>query len=300
MTYLAPLFSSQSPEVFLSSRPSRRPAGGKRLFRKTHRFENRPQIKRRSRFARKPRTPTEGPFGEVVRASGPLAGVNPFQFSTKYTDSETGLNYYGNRYYNPSTGRWISRDPIGDVEFLRNYVNSAGLNEWDWMKLENAFLGAGYNFLQNSPINHIDGNGLYSHCCCDAATRKKGQDDLRFQESQENTTLQNGGGMDIPKSCYDWNWQLFDALKVPKCWTCTLVRGGPFKGYQFGKILENEFWLDHWVVNCVSRDQNGNKAESIVLDLTGGFSDPTAFRRFYQKVTPDPDMQPKIGPLCNE
>jgi RHS repeat-associated protein len=55
-----------------------------------------------------------GPFGEVIRASGAIAGVNPFQFSTTYTDSETDLNYYGFRYYNPSTGRWLSRDPIDE------------------------------------------------------------------------------------------------------------------------------------------------------------------------------------------
>jgi len=35
--------------------------------------------------------------------------------STKYTDSETGLLYYGYRYYLPVVGRWLSRDPIGDV-----------------------------------------------------------------------------------------------------------------------------------------------------------------------------------------
>ena len=35
--------------------------------------------------------------------------------STKYTDSETGLLYYGYRYYQPESGRWSSRDPIGEV-----------------------------------------------------------------------------------------------------------------------------------------------------------------------------------------
>jgi RHS repeat-associated protein len=55
-----------------------------------------------------------GPFGEPLRATGPAAAANPFRFSTKYTDSETGLLYYGFRYYNPSTGRWPSRDPIGE------------------------------------------------------------------------------------------------------------------------------------------------------------------------------------------
>jgi RHS repeat-associated protein len=33
-------------------------------------------------------------------------------FSSKYVDHETGLSYYGLRYYHPSTGRWINRDPI--------------------------------------------------------------------------------------------------------------------------------------------------------------------------------------------
>jgi RHS repeat-associated protein len=54
-----------------------------------------------------------GPFGEVIRATGPLAKSNPFRFSTKYQDDETDLLYYGYRYYNASAGRWISRDPIG-------------------------------------------------------------------------------------------------------------------------------------------------------------------------------------------
>ena len=55
-----------------------------------------------------------GPFGESVRVSGIMAAANPFRFSTKFTDSETGLVYYGFRYYNPITGRWLSRDPIGE------------------------------------------------------------------------------------------------------------------------------------------------------------------------------------------
>ncbi len=55
-----------------------------------------------------------GPFGEVIRATGPMAKANPFRFSTKYQDDESDLLYYGYRYYNASTGRWISRDPIGE------------------------------------------------------------------------------------------------------------------------------------------------------------------------------------------
>jgi RHS repeat-associated protein len=41
-----------------------------------------------------------------------MARANPFRFSTKYQDDETDLLYYGYRYYNAGTGRWLSRDPI--------------------------------------------------------------------------------------------------------------------------------------------------------------------------------------------
>ncbi|RYZ74842.1 MAG: RHS repeat-associated core domain-containing protein, partial [Proteobacteria bacterium] len=37
-----------------------------------------------------------------------------FGFSTKYQDGESGLCYYGYRYYDPVTGRWPSRDPIDE------------------------------------------------------------------------------------------------------------------------------------------------------------------------------------------
>ena len=32
-----------------------------------------------------------GPFGEFIRATGPMAKANPFRFSTKYQDDETDL-----------------------------------------------------------------------------------------------------------------------------------------------------------------------------------------------------------------
>jgi RHS repeat-associated protein len=37
-----------------------------------------------------------------------------YKFSTKPQDVETGLYYYGYRFYDAGTGRWINRDPIGE------------------------------------------------------------------------------------------------------------------------------------------------------------------------------------------
>ena len=44
-----------------------------------------------------------------------MARANPFRFSTKYQDDETDLLYYGLRYYSASTGRWLSKDPLGEI-----------------------------------------------------------------------------------------------------------------------------------------------------------------------------------------
>ncbi|MGA2801371.1 MAG: RHS repeat-associated core domain-containing protein [Verrucomicrobiota bacterium] len=80
-----------------------------------------------------------GPFGEPIRATGPLAKLNPFLFSTKFYDWETGLYYYGYRYYDPITGRWPDRDPLGE---------QGGFNL--------------YAFARNNPITKVDPLGLYN------------------------------------------------------------------------------------------------------------------------------------------
>ena len=53
-------------------------------------------------------------WGMDGRLSGMILSNAQDRFSTKYYDAEADLYYYGYRYYSPSLGRWISRDPAGD------------------------------------------------------------------------------------------------------------------------------------------------------------------------------------------
>ena len=78
-----------------------------------------------------------GPFGEVLRTTGPVARTNPFRFSTKYQDDETDFLYYGFRYYSSSSGRWSSRDPAEEEggPTLSGFVNNNPINEWDYLGL---------------------------------------------------------------------------------------------------------------------------------------------------------------------
>jgi RHS repeat-associated protein len=72
-------------------------------------------------------------YGNTLVAIGAMVNDFHFWFSSKYLDQETGLYYYGYRYYSPELGRWPSRDPIGEV---------GGLNQ--------------YGFLGNYPVSAID------------------------------------------------------------------------------------------------------------------------------------------------
>jgi len=71
-------------------------------------------------------------FGKPTTSSGSL--INPFQYTARELDSETGLYFLRARYYNQSTGRFVSEDPVGfdgdAVDFFA-YANENPTNVTD-------------------------------------------------------------------------------------------------------------------------------------------------------------------------
>ena len=78
-----------------------------------------------------------GPFGEPLAESG-QTHLCPFGFATHYTDAETGLVYFGYRYYSPQQGRWLSREPLGEFESqnLYAYAGNDPVNSYDILGLQ--------------------------------------------------------------------------------------------------------------------------------------------------------------------
>ena len=74
---------------------------------------------------------TYAPFGDSS-ATDTLAQLNPWRFSSEYADDELGCVYYNYRHYEPVTGRWLSRDPIGEDGGLLLYgVAFSSVSDFD-------------------------------------------------------------------------------------------------------------------------------------------------------------------------
>ena len=79
------------------------------------------------------------PYGGTAFVAGDV-DLKEYRYSGKECDDATSLYYYGQRYYAPWTGRWLSPDPIGPIDDLNLY-----------------------QFVLGDPIGNVDPNGLQTH-----------------------------------------------------------------------------------------------------------------------------------------
>jgi RHS repeat-associated protein len=78
------------------------------------------------------------PFGRLIGTPTGLAAINTQRYSSKDWHNASGFYYFGYRFYDPATQRWLNRDPIGE---------DGGVNL--------------YGYVINNPINQIDPLGLW-------------------------------------------------------------------------------------------------------------------------------------------
>ena len=57
------------------------------------------------------------PFGEVFIEERNNVWNTPYLLNAKELDEETGMYYYGARYYDPRLSLWMSTDPMQEVEY---------------------------------------------------------------------------------------------------------------------------------------------------------------------------------------
>ena len=79
------------------------------------------------------------PYGRLIRETGPKAASCTLRYSTKYRDPDLDLYYYGHRWYDAASLKWLTPDPIGE----RGGANFTA-------------------FCNGDPINHVDPLGLFT------------------------------------------------------------------------------------------------------------------------------------------
>ncbi len=113
------------------------------------------------------------PFGETwIEQRRGMKIFPDFEFTSKILDSETGLYYYGARYYDPRTSVWQSADPAllkflpgAKIKYVPKFEREPN---WKWViglpgeggVFEPSNLGL-FSYAGNNPLKYADPNGEY-------------------------------------------------------------------------------------------------------------------------------------------
>jgi RHS repeat-associated protein len=211
-----------------------------------------------------------GPFGEtlVVEETGVS---NPFRFSTKYLDSETGWYYYGYRYYDPVTGRWPSRDPIeerGGVN-LYAFVKNKAVIAYDLLGLVGSITvpdsGQGWNPPGDLPPLPFP-RFIVAFGFITSAVKSESSSDMEVLRDQMINSARNAS---TPDSCPD---EPEEGSTVTVTLSPMSSSAGknmyPTAGFSLGEVTVNFTGLGTYEYDCCSK-----KAISYSITIHGWFSD---------------------------
>ena len=163
------------------------------------------------------------PYGNTIAKSGDQADANPFRFSSKYWDGETGFYYYGYRYFSSQMGRWINVDPIGE---------RGGPNR--------------YAYIRNNPPNKMDYLGMMagSRPCCNGEPYDPSQQgccngelyDLETQCCEDNAVVDKVSYWFCIRPVGGWMGIILDHCYI----CCDEANGSECYGHQDNDIKEGD------------------------------------------------------------
>ena len=160
-------------------------------------------------------TYTYDSFGKLTASTGSL--VNPFQYTARESDSETGLYYNRARYYDSATARFLDEDPI---EF------------WSGVNF--------YAYVHNDPIDFFDPTGLKDY---------NEQETLALlQQAYGEATAGRIQGLrniyNNSRGKYDFGWNGHDQDTFTRCGKSLDANqfGNYIAGFEGAAYDQNYFW----------------------------------------------------------
>jgi RHS repeat-associated protein len=149
----------------------------------------------------------------------------PYRFTGKELDRETGLYYYGARYLDPRTSRWLSSDPAGAELMNPNRKGFSLIESQNW-----------YSYTSNNPVRYNDPTGMIIN--------DPGDDGLRMTDSDKELP---GGDPINEYGCSAIAWARAAYSAAGKDFSkdefeSTATKSSNFNGD--GDVVRNEMWKD--------------------------------------------------------
>src|SRR5574344_527368 len=107
------------------------------------------------------------PYGEIFMEERNSSVSTPYLFNAKELDDETGLYYYGARYFDPTGAMWLSVDPL--------FEKYAGMSP--------------YNYCSGNPVKFIDPDGMDYY----SSTDENGHEVIQWQDSEKAFYIDEDG-----------------------------------------------------------------------------------------------------------
>lgn len=179
------------------------------------------------------------PFGAVTASN--TTTPNTFMFSSEVLDPETSLIYYNFRHYNPTDGRWVSRDPIRE---------KGGINL--------------YGMLMNNLVNTYDRKGLVSWNPLSWNWSEIGSDILEIIDDSANAVV--SGVTCAVKYTYEFTIYMpvsyFFGRNMGEFWWATLWTpwgSGPTGGFMPNQLEKQmqQIKKNHFMTHGMNPQDNG-------------------------------------------
>ena len=220
------------------------------------------------------------PFGELFNGSGTN---DPYKFTGKERDTESGNDYFEARYYASTMGRFLSPDWSAKVM----PVPYAKLDDPQSLNL--------YSYVRNNPLSRVDKDGH-----CSAPSVGKGQTgvciDLYIQAKTINLVGQGDGrgpAANDPKATYREEIQL--AID-PKSGSVSIVKSDPGVSKALGGLFSNK-GSDETGLSTPTQDKNGTTHFTVNNEALNGLHDLPGAPKDSIKTTINMDVtsEGKVG-----
>ena len=128
-------------------------------------------------------------YGEILRSYNASSGFENYKYTSKERDAESNLDYFGARYYESLTGRWMQVDPMA-----RKYPG--------WSP---------YNYAMNNPLRNLDPDGRGLNDSNMAAQQRENKKQLEQDKKELKEAWNNGNVLGVVGNFFESIW---DAVKL--------------------------------------------------------------------------------------